>query len=289
MLCLPRLSKDEIWLGVRVLLLVGMVIFAITVGKILQDTQPVKNDAPTITVNEPEPLAAVTATAEDVIHYIEEYYPQVPQEITWIISWEIGYASEMYKIPPGLIVAIIEQESSFNVMAKGASGEIGLMQIHPRYWKDRLGIQNKNKLFGIKTNIYSGTQIIKWLLEETHGDLRQAVKKYNGGNLYPKQVYEKIGRFQMHRKMMEFTNEKGNKVQTDENSGGSSVLDITTMDDSTIDTRGGLHTYVVIKGDTYGSIAKKFYGDVNQWQKIANANPQYSELNLPVGAEVIIP
>ena len=289
MMCLPRPSKDEVWLGIRVLLLVGMIIFAITGGKILQDTQSVKNAAPTITVAEPTPLMNISSTAFDVNNYINEYYPNIPEEVSNIISWVVGKASQEFKIPPALIVAVIEQESSFNVMAVGSAGEIGLMQIHPRYWKDRLGIKNKNKLFGIRTNIYSGTQIIKWLLEETHGDLRQAVKKYNGGNLYPKQVYEKIGRFQMQRKMAEFANEERNKVQTKEDTGRSPVLDNATVDDPAFHTRYGLHTYVVVKGDTYGSIAKKFYGDVNQWKKIANANPQYSELNLPVGSEIVIP
>ena len=32
------------------------------------------------------------------------------------------------------------------------------------------------------------------------------------------------------------------------------------------------HTYTVVSGDSLSKIAKKFYGDANQWKKIFDAN-----------------
>jgi nucleoid-associated protein YgaU len=52
----------------------------------------------------------------------------------------------------------------------------------------------------------------------------------------------------------------------------------------------GSRTYVVQKGDTLSSIARKFYGDQKRWKDIHQANRQLTNPNkLPVGAKLIIP
>jgi soluble lytic murein transglycosylase-like protein len=48
-----------------------------------------------------------------------------------------------YDIDPKLILSVVKVESNFNVKAKGRShGEIGLMQLHPRYFKAKYDVVN---------------------------------------------------------------------------------------------------------------------------------------------------
>ncbi|NUQ50043.1 MAG: LysM peptidoglycan-binding domain-containing protein [Phycisphaerae bacterium] len=52
----------------------------------------------------------------------------------------------------------------------------------------------------------------------------------------------------------------------------------------------GARTYVVQKGDTLSSLARKFYGDQKRWKDIYQANKQLTNPNkLPVGTKLIIP
>jgi 5'-nucleotidase len=43
------------------------------------------------------------------------------------------------------------------------------------------------------------------------------------------------------------------------------------------------------KGDTFWSLAVKYYGDGKQWKRIAEANPDVKMNSIPVGAKIVIP
>jgi 5'-nucleotidase len=47
--------------------------------------------------------------------------------------------------------------------------------------------------------------------------------------------------------------------------------------------------YTVRKGDTLFSIAKQKYGNGNQWQRIASANPGLSPATLKAGQTIVVP
>jgi 5'-nucleotidase/UDP-sugar diphosphatase len=48
-------------------------------------------------------------------------------------------------------------------------------------------------------------------------------------------------------------------------------------------------SYTVRKGDTLFSIAKQSYGNGNQWQRIASANPGLAPSTLKAGQKIMIP
>jgi 5'-nucleotidase len=48
-------------------------------------------------------------------------------------------------------------------------------------------------------------------------------------------------------------------------------------------------SHVVVAGDNYWDIAEKIYGDGFKWKALADANPEYTPLKLPVGATLKVP
>ena len=235
---------------------------------------------------------------EDNIDSIRDYimanYEAVSKETAQLIAQAVSRDSYAYGVPIELMVAMMEQESGFNPQAIGRAGERGLMQIHPKWWKDFLGLTNIRDLHDINYGIECGARVLQQLLGETKGNLKATLKKYNGGNLYPSQIYEKMGKYLTFRQMKAYENSTTKEVEVKspkyilKDTGRSAVLDNANVHGTASDSRTHSLSYVVVAGDTYGSIANKFYGDVNKWHKIADANP-YPETAIPIGVQLVIP
>jgi soluble lytic murein transglycosylase-like protein len=82
------------------------------------------------------------------------------------------------KIAPELVLAVIEVESRFDRYAISNSGALGLMQIMP-FWLEEIG-QPKDNLFRMRTNLRFGCTILKYYLDQEHGDIYKALGRYNG-------------------------------------------------------------------------------------------------------------
>lgn len=87
------------------------------------------------------------------------------------------------RLPPGLVMAVMEVESDFNRWAVSASGAVGLMQVMP-YWPVRLGMK-RYELVHVMPNIRMGCAILRFYLQHTHDDVRLALEEYNGSVGHP--------------------------------------------------------------------------------------------------------
>jgi len=87
------------------------------------------------------------------------------------------------KLPPGLVMAVMQVESDFDRWAVSRSGAVGLMQVMP-YWPVRLGMKGY-ELVHVAPNIRMGCAILRFYLEYTHNDVRVALEKYNGSMGHP--------------------------------------------------------------------------------------------------------
>lgn len=82
------------------------------------------------------------------------------------------------KVPPELVIALIDIESRFDHFAISKAGAQGLMQIMP-FWLKEIGHPNDN-LMDIDTNLRMGCTILKYYLDIEKGNIRRALARYNG-------------------------------------------------------------------------------------------------------------
>jgi soluble lytic murein transglycosylase-like protein len=90
---------------------------------------------------------------------------------------------------PLLIVAIMAVESSFNPRAVSNMGAQGLMQVIPKYHKDKIGPNGgRNALFDPQVNVRVGTLVLHEGLQR-YGSMQRALQYYNGALKDPKARY----------------------------------------------------------------------------------------------------
>jgi soluble lytic murein transglycosylase-like protein len=82
------------------------------------------------------------------------------------------------RLPPGLVMGIIEVESRFDRYAVSSAAAVGLMQVMP-FWPERLGMR-RYELVRIAPNIRMGCAILRFYLQYEHNDVRKALARYNG-------------------------------------------------------------------------------------------------------------
>lgn len=95
-----------------------------------------------------------------------------------------------YGIDPNLALAVAKIESDYNPYAIGSQKEVGLFQLHPRYFK--------NAPYEVKANVKLGIKhLLYWKKRCPHQQAKQFVICYNRGTKpirYPERVpyYKKV-------------------------------------------------------------------------------------------------
>lgn len=87
-------------------------------------------------------------------------------------------AGDKYGVDPFYILSVIKAESNFNPKAYNRSGASGLMQVIPRWHREKLKGQSP---FNINVAVEAGTQVINEYLDAHKGNLKKAMRKYSGG------------------------------------------------------------------------------------------------------------
>lgn len=98
----------------------------------------------------------------------------VPQEVVEI-SEELG---EQYDICPELIQAICWRESRFTADATGGDC-VGIMQINPKFFRDRMDRLSVTDLYDVEQNMTVATDYLADLFEE-HEDAAAVLMIYHG-------------------------------------------------------------------------------------------------------------
>ena len=82
------------------------------------------------------------------------------------------------RLPPGLVMAVINVESGFNRWAVSSAGAVGLMQVMP-FWPEQLGMK-RYELSRIAPNIQMGCAILRHYLKREKNNVARALQRYNG-------------------------------------------------------------------------------------------------------------
>ncbi len=90
-------------------------------------------------------------------------------------------------IPVRLAHAVVRIESNYNSLARGRSGEIGLMQLMPATARG-IGYRGQMRsLYNPDTNLYWGMKYLGAAYKKAGGNLCGTIMRYNGG-LYAKRM-----------------------------------------------------------------------------------------------------
>jgi hypothetical protein len=90
----------------------------------------------------------------------------------------IQEASALYRIPVPLIRAVIKVESDYDPHVVSSLDCKGLMQVHPAVELD-MGAQGD--IFDPRTNIMTGTRLLRYLANRVDGDLVLTIAGYHAG------------------------------------------------------------------------------------------------------------
>lgn len=115
-------------------------------------------------------IGGLTVELSNNIHQIN---PSLSKHDLGIIARSIVQASRKFNLDPKLVASVIAVESGFRIKARGAAGEVGLMQLHPNY---------HHTGYGVYANIEAGVRYLAEVKNKISKDLGlKFVEYYNRG------------------------------------------------------------------------------------------------------------
>jgi soluble lytic murein transglycosylase-like protein len=90
----------------------------------------------------------------------------------------VRYEAMRSGLDPHLVLAVIDVESRFRKYSVSKAGARGLMQVMP-FWVRQIG-EPAHNLFHERTNLRYGCTILRYYLDREHGNLANALGRYNG-------------------------------------------------------------------------------------------------------------
>lgn len=135
------------------------------------------------------PIDEHTAVVEEEFEEVDRYSTcDIPLD-TELQKWIIEHCLER-DINPYLVFAMCERESRYEEDAIGDNGKsLGIMQIQPRWHKERMARLGCTDLFDAKQNITVGVDYPHELCEMGKG-VDWALMAYNGGNKYANNLHQ---------------------------------------------------------------------------------------------------
>jgi soluble lytic murein transglycosylase-like protein len=121
----------------------------------------------------------IKAEKEAIVQWIESRTKGKVSEAKATEIVDNVYAfSEQHELDPVLVLAMIKNESTFNEKAISREGARGLLQVIPKYHREKLRGRNPHD---ITVSVDAGVQVLKEYLQDNSNNIRLALNKYSGG------------------------------------------------------------------------------------------------------------
>ncbi|MBU6154155.1 MAG: lytic transglycosylase domain-containing protein [Bdellovibrionales bacterium] len=130
-----------------------------------------------------------------VMETTQAFLPKDKRGLSENVGYAILNAAEEFSLDPVFLMAVIQNESSFDPAMRGLAGEIGLMQILPRTAEWITGLyqidyENEKNLLDPVKNVWIGAALLHKLRRQFDSEGRLYVSAYNMG---PKKLRKLIG------------------------------------------------------------------------------------------------
>ena len=162
---------------------------------------------PHLSAKAPVMEAADAAPAPDprraaLADYLSGRYRVAPERARVFVD-EAHAAAQAFGVDPLLVLAVMAVESSFDPAARSVAGATGLMQVVPRFHRDKLAAHGgEAALLDPRVNALVGTWILKDSLRQA-GNLRAGLQRYAGWqdddeHRYARRVIAEKARLEKH-------------------------------------------------------------------------------------------
>ena len=112
----------------------------------------------------------------DILNWLGKYKNNISNyDLNYTLDY-VSLISNKKKIDPILILSIISYESGFHKKVISKTGAIGLMQVNPKWHKDKIKDRN---IFRVANNLEVGTTILKECIH-SNGSTRKGLGCYSG-------------------------------------------------------------------------------------------------------------
>lgn len=117
---------------------------------------------------------------EKLSNHIARAYQVRPAKANLVVT-EVMRHAEQHNLEPELVLAVIATESTFRAKAVSRAGARGLMQVVPKWHRQKIKAVGGNRaLFDPAKNIQVGTQILSEYIAMSRGNVRRGLLRYNG-------------------------------------------------------------------------------------------------------------
>jgi hypothetical protein len=123
---------------------------------------------------------------------IIQMQPRLDPSVIKMIASDTITECKLKKLDPYLMLSLMFVESSIDPLKESTAGAVGLMQVRYQTWKQEPqlksnGVDKKFKLFWIKENIKSGTDVFDKYYTEANRDIFATLYRYlTGSTQFPK-------------------------------------------------------------------------------------------------------
>jgi len=124
------------------------------------------------------PTVAEEASKQAQVKYLSEKWKKPSATVRKYVDLVWAEAEKREKLEPELLLAIMQKESSLRPKVQSRYGAQGLMQVVPRWHREKL--HPSESLFDPAVNIRVGAEILEEYLDQAGGSLTAALTKYSG-------------------------------------------------------------------------------------------------------------